>query len=112
MARRFIKPVWTSTRGRVERSRRSRSRRAVWLVIRVVTERDFTYRMATTAPFYFEFDSRPRVSRKAAEFFQQWLAQTEQQVASEPEQARSAAQPYIDAAKRFWAEKVKQATAP
>ncbi len=83
-----------------------------WLVIRVVTERDFTYRIASTAPFYFEFNGQPRVSRKAAEFFQQWLEKTEQQVASESEQSRTAAQPFIDAAKKFWSSKVKNSTAP
>ncbi len=83
-----------------------------WLVIRVVTERDFTYRIASTAPFYFEFRGVPRISREAVAFFQAWLERSEQQIAAEPNQSRSAAQPYISSAKRFWAERFEQANAP
>ena len=80
-----------------------------WLVIRVVTEREFTYRIATTAPFYFEFAGTPRIQREAVEFFQAWLERTEKQIASEPEQARNAAAPYVNAAKRFWFERLQRA---
>ena len=83
-----------------------------WMVIRVVTERDFTYRIASTAPFYFEFDGVPRISRESVEFFQAWLARTETQIAAEPEQARTAAMPYLNAAKGFWADRLKKANVP
>ena len=83
-----------------------------WLVIRVVTERDFTYRIATTAPYYFEFSSQPRISREAVKLFQSWLNKTEQLIAAEPEQARTAAQPFVTAAKRFWSKRFDQANAP
>ncbi len=82
-----------------------------WLVIRVVTERDFTYRIATTAPFYFEFDGVPRISREAVEFFEAWLQRTETQIAAEPEQARTAAVPYVNAAQRFWSDRLKKVNA-
>ena len=83
-----------------------------WLVIRVVTEREFTYRIATTAPFYFEFDSVPRISREAVEFFQAWLDRTDKQIAAEPEQVRNGAAPYVNSAKRFWTERLIKANAP
>ncbi len=82
-----------------------------WLVIRVVTERDFTYRIATTAPFYFEFNSQPRISREAVKFFQIWLNKTEQLIAAEPEQTRAAAQPYLNAAKKFWSQRMENSNA-
>ncbi len=44
-----------------------------WLVLRVVTEHENSYRMATTAPYYFEFDRQRRISKSAVEFFQEWL---------------------------------------
>ncbi len=83
-----------------------------WLVIRVVTEREFTYRIATTAPFYFEFGGAPRISREAVEFFQAWLERTEKQIAAESEQARSAAAPYVNSAKLYWSDRLKKANAP
>ncbi len=83
-----------------------------WLVIRVVTEREFTYRIATTAPFYFEFDGQPRVSREAVEFFQRWLARSASQLETENESTRVAAKPYINLATRFWSDRLKTANAP
>lgn len=83
-----------------------------WLVIRVVTERDFTYRIATTAPFYFEFNGQPRISGEAVKFFQAWLEKTEQLIHSQPEQARNAAQPFLAAAKKFWTNRSEQANVP
>ena len=83
-----------------------------WLVVRVVTERDFTYRIATTAPFYFEFNGQPRISREAVKFFQSWLDKAEQQIAAAPKQASDAAQPYLAAAKKFWSIRAEQANAP
>ncbi len=81
-----------------------------WLVIRVVTERDFTYRIATTAPYYFQFAGQPRINREAVKFFQTWLSKTEELVAAEPQQSRAAAQPFIEAAKKFWSKRFDQAT--
>ncbi len=83
-----------------------------WLVIRVVTERDFTYRIATTAPYYFEFDGQARISRQAVELFQRWLEQAAAQLSSDKEPTRAAVQPYVQAARRFWAERLKQANVP
>ena len=93
-----------------------------WLVIRVVTERDFTYRIATTAPFYFEFDGVPRISRQAVEFFQSWLTRSESQINADSKadpkanadanQARTAAAPYLNAAKNYWTNRLNKANAP
>jgi len=72
-----------------------------WLVVRVVTEQETGYRLATTAPFYFEFDGQKRIDRKGVEFFQQWLARTESLRAqgSKTSPARDRA---IQQAKEFW----------
>lgn len=83
-----------------------------WLVIRVVTERDFTYRIATTAPFYFEFNGQPRISREAVSWFQTWLNRTAKLIDSEPDQSRTAAQPFVAAAKSFWSKRLEQSNVP
>ncbi|MEM7560024.1 MAG: hypothetical protein AAF394_12970 [Planctomycetota bacterium] len=81
-----------------------------WLVVRVVTERDFTYRIATTAPYYCEIAEEPRVSKSAVKFFQAWLEKPAGQIeASDQSQASKV---YIDAARVFWGEKLKAANVP
>jgi hypothetical protein len=87
-------------------------RESGWLLIRVVTERDFTYRFATTAPYYFEFDGQPRISRAAVELYQQWLERATEQIATDSEQSRLAAQPFLEAARAFWNGRLERANVP
>ena len=72
-----------------------------WLVIRIVTEHAKGYRFATTAPFYFVFDGKPRVSRKAVAFFQQWQKAALDNLAESPEQWKLY-EPWIDRSNQFW----------
>jgi hypothetical protein len=81
-----------------------------WMVIRVVTERDFSYRIATTAPFYFEVDGKPRISRQACEYFQRWLEKAAAEVAELDEPSQTAAAPYLAAARKFWQGRIEGAT--
>ncbi len=85
-------------------------RESGWLMIRVVTERDETYRLATTAPYYFEFAGRPRVSAAAVTYFRDWLEKSAQQIAAQGDPA--AAAPYLATARQFWSDRAEQATAP
>ena len=72
-----------------------------WLVIRVVTEHNKGYRYATTAPFYFVFDARPRISKKAVSFFQRWHRSAEASLADSPNQLKDY-QTWIDRSRAFW----------
>ena len=72
-----------------------------WLVIRIVTEHAKGYRFATTAPFYFVFDGKPRVSRKAVAFFQQWQKAALDNLAESPEQLKLY-EPWIERSNQFW----------
>ncbi len=87
-------------------------RESGWLMIRVVTERDETYRLATTAPYYFEFGGQPRVSAAAVSYFQDWLEKSAQQITTQGEPAGVAAAPYLTAARQFWSDLAEQATTP
>ncbi len=80
-----------------------------WLIVRVVTERAHTYRLAMTAPYYFDVGA-PRVSETAVRFFQRWLEASAEQIATSPQAASS--QPYVDAARRFWQARLEMATVP
>jgi hypothetical protein len=82
-----------------------------WLVVRVVTERDFTYRFATTAPYYVEQDGKPRISRSSIEFFQRWLEKSAAKINEQDDSAQQAAMPYIIAAREFWRERLDISTA-
>ena len=72
-----------------------------WLVIRVITAHEKGYRLATTAPFYFEFDGKPRVSRRAVDFFEDWLAKSKAVIAAVPKELEQM-RPWIAAAEQFW----------
>ncbi|MBU6172851.1 MAG: hypothetical protein KGQ60_03560 [Planctomycetes bacterium] len=82
-----------------------------WLVIRVITAHEKGYRMATTAPFYFEFDGKPRISKKACEFMLAWLKNAASNIKQNPEDWNDYAAPMIEA-HRFWTEQISKATAP
>lgn len=75
-----------------------------WLVIRVVAQREDTYRIASTAPYYIQFDGKPRISRRACELFLEWLKKTVR------EQKRD--DPYSTAALEFWRKRADQSTSP
>ena len=72
-----------------------------WLVIRVITAHQKGYRLATTAPFYFEFDGKPRVSRRAVDFFEGWLAKSKATIAAVPKELEQM-RPWIADAEQFW----------
>lgn len=87
-----------------------------WLVLRVVTEHDKSYRMTTTAPFYFDFDSRPRISRTAVKFFSDWLDASADLIEKDSKiqsnaTAQAAYRVAVEKARTFWTEKTQQANA-
>jgi predicted RNA binding protein YcfA (HicA-like mRNA interferase family) len=81
-----------------------------WLVVRVVTAHDQGYRLATTAPYYFEFDGKPRVSRRAVQFFRRWLELAKAAIEMDSKQSK-AMQPWLQRAEEFWEMKLKQCNA-
>lgn len=81
-----------------------------WLVIRIVTDHNKGYRFATTAPFYFVFDGKPRVSRKAVSYFQQWQKAATDHLAESPNQLKRY-QPWIERSTRFWETRMIQSNA-
>lgn len=72
-----------------------------WLVIRVITAHEKGYRLATTAPFYFEFDGKPRLSRRAVDFFEVWLAKSKAAITADPKELEQM-RPWIANAEQFW----------
>jgi hypothetical protein len=83
-----------------------------WLVLRVVTAREFSYRLATTAPFYFEIGGKPRISRQAVVYFQQWLAKARGDMERLTAADRQAQEPYLRSAEKFWQARLEQSQGP
>ena len=81
------------------------------MVIRVVTGNEDGYRLASTAPFYFEFEGKPRVSRKAVAFFQTWLERSEAAIQGNSD-LREPYRDLLTQATRFWTAQREQSTAP
>lgn len=83
-----------------------------WLVVRVVTGVGETYRFASTAPFYFEVDQQARISKQATEMFIEWLDKAQEAVRSQSDAAWDAEKPYLDAARKFWLQRLGAANCP
>ena len=83
-----------------------------WFLIRVRCEVPETYRMAMSAPWYVDFDGKPRVSRAAVKFFQEWLdvraAKLEADKSLDPELVSQE----IARAREFWNRRAVEADAP
>ncbi|MEQ1828688.1 MAG: hypothetical protein ABL921_22185, partial [Pirellula sp.] len=81
-----------------------------WLVIRVVTAHAGGYRLATTAPFYFEFDGKPRISKQAVQFFKRWLELSKMSISTDPTESQRLTG-WIAQADQFWAQQETQCNA-
>lgn len=82
-----------------------------WLIIRAVTSVPKTYRFAMTAPYYVEIGYEPRISKKSAQFFLDWLTERARRIAiADPEQRRAVIE-HHRAARDFWQEKIAKANA-
>ncbi len=81
-----------------------------WMVVRVITGREFSYRMATTSPFYFEIAGKQRVQVSAVDYFQKWLQKTREEIAKLPPEVSKLHQPYLQSAEKFWEARRQQAS--
>ncbi|WP_404310666.1 CehA/McbA family metallohydrolase domain-containing protein [Neorhodopirellula lusitana] len=81
-----------------------------WALIRVVTLYEGHFRAATSAPWYFEVDGKPRISKRSVDFFQKWLADYEADLKSHRGRDLAAYAPFIRAARQFWQDRADQAS--
>jgi hypothetical protein len=54
--------------------------RSGWFLLRAVTDVPKTYRFAMTGPYYVEMGEQPRISKRAAQFFLDWVYERARQV--------------------------------
>ncbi len=79
-----------------------------WVTIRVVTLYEDHFRAAMSAPWYIDFDSRPRMTAEGVEFFQSWLSEYETRLLRLPAPQLARHVPFVRAARSFWAERAKR----
>jgi hypothetical protein len=80
-----------------------------WVLIRVVTDHEPSYRFAMTAPYYIEIGQQPRIKSEAVAFFEAWLAESEKRIEKLEPAERDAYRPYLEKAHEFWQQRASQA---
>ena len=76
-----------------------------WVIVRVVTQYEDHFRAALSAPWYIDFDGRPRTTTAAVTFFREWLAEHEERLKKLPPQELARQVPFVRAARGFWAKR-------
>jgi hypothetical protein len=66
--------------------------------------------MATSAPWFFEFDGKPRISRTSVNFFGQWLKDCEAELKKLPPDELAKHVAGVTRARKFWGERLMSAT--
>jgi hypothetical protein len=82
-----------------------------WFLIRAAADVPSTYRFGMTAPYFVEFDVKPRISKHAVQFFLDWLYERAQQIELADPAQRAAVLKYHRAARDFWQDLLKKANA-
>jgi len=82
-----------------------------WFLLRAITDVGKTYRFAMTAPYYVEIGYKPRISKKAAQFFLDWVYERAKQIhLDDPQQQREVLDLHRKA-RDFWQEMLSKANA-
>jgi hypothetical protein len=81
-----------------------------WFLIRAVTNSGTTYRFASSGPYYVEFPNQPRISRKAAQFFCDWVEQRMGKLEIEDRDQSQQVRAYHRRATDFWQDLRNRAT--
>ena len=85
-----------------------------WFLVRAVTTNRRTYQFASSGPYYVEVAGQPRISRRSARFFLDWIDAAEARLGAMPdldEPNRSALLAEQAAARRFFEELLRSANA-
>jgi len=80
------------------------------MLVRAVTGNPKTYRFASTGPWYVEIGDR-RISRKAAQFFFDWVYERARRIELPAGEQRDAVLKYHRAARDYWQQLLNEANA-
>jgi hypothetical protein len=88
-----------------------RFQRSGWFLVRAVTDVPKTYRFAMTGPYYVQIGYQPRISKRAAQFFLDWVYERARQIKlPDPEQQRLVLEEHRKA-RDFWQDLLSRANA-
>ena len=82
-----------------------------WLLVRAVTTNPKTFRFACSGPYYVEIGGKPKISKKSAQFFLDWVLDRAQRLKLDDEKQREAVLVYHRAARDYWQKLLEQANA-
>jgi hypothetical protein len=82
-----------------------------WILIRAVTGNPKTYRFASTGPWYVEIAGQRRISRKAAQFFFDWVYERARRLELPAGEKRDAVLKYHRTARDYWQGLLSEANA-
>ena len=85
--------------------------RSGWFLIRAVTNNPKTYRFASTGPYYVEIGYEPRVSKKSAQFFVDWVYERARRIKLDDASQKEEVLQYHREARDFWQKKLAEANA-
>jgi hypothetical protein len=82
-----------------------------WFLIKAVTSNPKTFRFASTGPYYVEIGYEPRVSKKAAQFFVDWVYERAGRIKLDDPAQKEEVLQYHRQARDFWRKKLEAANA-
>jgi hypothetical protein len=85
--------------------------RSGWFLVRAVTGNPKTYRFASTGPYYVEIGYERRVSKKAAQFFVDWVYERARHIKLDDGEQKNEVLEYHRQARDFWEKKLAEANA-
>ena len=80
-----------------------------WFLVRAITDVGKTYRFAMTAPYYVEIGYKPRISKKAAQFFLDWVQERAKQIKLDDPKQQEETKEFYSQAINFWQEMLAKA---
>lgn len=85
--------------------------RSGWFLIKAVASNPKTFRFASTGPYYVEIGYEPRVSKKAAQFFVDWVHERAGRIKLDDPAQKEEVLQYHRLARDFWRKKLEAANA-
>jgi hypothetical protein len=82
-----------------------------WFLIRAVCDVAKTYRFAMTGPYFVEIGYQPRISKRSAEFFLDWVNERIEQIKLDDPAQQEAVLRYHRQARDFWEDLASKANA-
>ena len=85
--------------------------RSGWFLVRAVTDLGKTHRFAMTGPYFVQVGYQPRISRRSAQFFLDWVYERARQIKLADPARQKAVLEYHRQARDFWQDRLQRANA-